>query len=154
MLMTQAAASSLETMMPGTSFQPVLDTDSNPSATRVIICSGKHYYTLLDHFTKVNATDVSLIRVEELSPFPRSQLKEVLAKYTKAEKIVWAQEEPENQGAWSYVQPRIDGVLRDLDLGSGRTIYAGRKSCATVAVAVGSWHKKEVEEIAALPLEV
>ena len=154
MLMTQAAASSLETMMSGTSFQPILDNDPNHSGTRVVLCSGKHYYTLLDHFTKVNSTDVSLVRVEELSPFPRSQLKEVLAKYTKAEKIVWAQEEPENQGAWSYVQPRIDDVLRDLDIGSGRTIYAGRKSCATVAVAVGAWHKTEVEEIAALPLEV
>jgi 2-oxoglutarate dehydrogenase complex dehydrogenase (E1) component-like enzyme len=154
MLTTQAAASSLESMMPGTSFQPVLDTDPNHSATRVILCSGKHYYTLLDHFAKVIATDVSLVRVEELSPFPRRQLKEVLAKYTKAEKVVWAQEEPENQGAWSFVQSRIDGVLRDLDIGSGRTIYAGRKSCPTVAVAVGAWHKKEVEEIAALPLEV
>jgi probable 2-oxoglutarate dehydrogenase E1 component DHKTD1 len=153
--MNKAAASSLETMMPGTKFEPVLDTDPNPSATRIILCSGKHYYTLHEHFTKTNALDqVSLIRIEELSPFPRKQLGEVLKKYSKAEKIIWAQEEPENQGAWPYVQPRIEGVLRDLNLGGGRAIYAGRRSCATVAVAVGAWHKKEVEEIAKLPLEV
>jgi probable 2-oxoglutarate dehydrogenase E1 component DHKTD1 len=153
--MNKAAASSLETMMPGTKFEPVLDTDPNPSASRIILCSGKHYYTLQEHFTKTNALDqVSLIRIEELSPFPRKQLSEVLEKYTKAEKIIWAQEEPENQGAWPYVQSRIEGVLRDLDMGGGRAIYAGRRSCATVAVAVGAWHKKEVEEIAKLPLEV
>jgi len=141
--------------MTGTKFEPVLDTDPNPSATRVILCSGKHYYNLHEHFTKTNALDqVSLIRIEELSPFPRKQLGEVLKKYSKAEKIIWAQEEPENQGAWPYVQPRIEGVLRDLDWGGGRAIYAGRRSCATVAVAVGAWHKKEVEEIARLPLEV
>jgi len=142
-------------MMPGTKFQPVLDTDPNHSATRVILCSGKHYYTLHEHFTKTDAlSQVSLIRIEELSPFPRQQLSEVLAKYTKAEKIVWAQEEPENQGAWPFVQPRIEGVIRDLGIGGGRAIYAGRRSGATVAVAVGAWHKNEVEEIARLPLEV
>ena len=141
--------------MPGTKFEPVLDTDPNHSATRMILCSGKYYYTLHEHFTKTNALDqVSLIRIEELSPFPRKQLSEVLKKYSKTEKIVWAQEEPENQGAWPYVQPRIEGALRDLNLGGGRAIYAGRRSCATVAVAVGAWHKKEVEEIVKLPLEV
>jgi 2-oxoglutarate dehydrogenase complex dehydrogenase (E1) component-like enzyme len=142
-------------MAEGTSFQPVLDTDPNHSATRVILCSGKHYYTLHEHFTKINALDsVSLIRVEELSPFPRNQLKETLSRYTKAEKVIWAQEEPENQGAWPYIQPRVDEVLRELKMGGERAAYAGRRSCPTVAVAVGSWHKKEVEELANLPLEV
>lgn len=142
-------------MAEGTSFQPVLDTDPNPAAERIILCSGKHYYTLLEHFTKLEASDnVSLVRVEELSPFPRKQLKETLAKYTKADKVIWAQEEPENQGAWTYVQPRVDEVLRDLGIRGGRAIYAGRKTCPTVAVAVGDWHKKEVEELARLPLEV
>lgn len=142
-------------MEPGTSFQPVLDTDPNHTASRVIFCSGKHYYTLHDHFTKTNAlSDISLIRIEELSPFPRSQLKEVLSKYENADKVVWAQEEPENQGAWSYVQPRLDEILRDLGMVDGRSLYAGRKTCPTVAVAVGTWHKQEVDEFARLPLEV
>lgn len=147
-------------MGPGTSFQPVLDTDPNYSAKRAILCSGKHYYTLLDHFTKTSAlSQVSLIRVEELSPFPRTQLREVLGKYKEVEKVVWAQEEPENQGAWGYVQPRLDEILRDLAASTGngkemRTIYAGRKTCGTVATAIGAWHKKEVEQIANLPLEV
>ena len=75
--------------------------------------------------------------------------------------MIWAQEEPENQGAWTYVQPRLDQILRDLNMKEKdgdemgmRTLYAGRKSCGTVATAVGAWHKKEVEEIARLPLEV
>lgn len=142
-------------MAEGTSFQPVLDTDPNHSASRVILCSGKHYYTLHEHLGKTNAMgSVSLVRIEELSPFPRDQLKEALSKYTNAEKVVWAQEEPENQGAWSYVQSRVNEVLRQLDMSGGRALYAGRQSCPTVAVAIGSWHKKEVEEIANLPLEV
>lgn len=151
----QAAASTLESMEEGTSFQPVLESEPNHSATRVILCSGKHYYTLLDHFTKISALgDISLVRVEELAPFPRVQLKEALSKYTQVKKVVWAQEEPENQGAWTYVQPRLDEILRELDIGGGRAVYAGRKTCPTVAVAVGAWHKREVEEIARLPLEV
>jgi 2-oxoglutarate dehydrogenase complex dehydrogenase (E1) component-like enzyme len=142
-------------MEEGTSFQPVLDTDPNHSASRVILCSGKHYYTLHDHFTKTSAlSDVSLIRVEELSPFPRSQLKMILSKYTNVDKVVWAQEEPENQGSWSYVQPRLDEVLRDLGMGGNKGLYAGRRTCATVATAVGAWHKREIDEIARLSLEV
>lgn len=147
-------------MEEGTSFQPVLDTEPNHAAKRIILCSGKHYYTLHEHLTKTSAmSDVSLIRVEELSPFPRDRLREVLGKYKEVEKVIWAQEEPENQGAWIYVQPRVDELLRDLNLSFGdgdklRTLYAGRKTCGTVATAVGAWHKKEVEDIARLPLEI
>lgn len=143
-------------MIEGTSFQPVLeDAQPNHSASRVILCSGKHYYTLSDHLARTSPqnTDVALVRVEELSPFPRGRLSEVLAKYPQAEKWVWAQEEPENQGAWTFVQPRIDQILRDLGK-RGSVVYAGRKTCPTVATAVGAWHKREVDEIARLPLEV
>ena len=70
--MAQAAASSLDTMIEGTSFQSVLeDAAPNHSASRVVLCSGKHYYTLSDHFAKSSSDDVALVRVEELSPFPR-----------------------------------------------------------------------------------
>lgn len=142
-------------MEEGTSFQPVLDTEPNHAASRIILCSGKHYYTLHEHFTKTSSMfDISLIRVEELSPFPRTRLREVLGKYGNAERVIWAQEEPENQGSWPFVQSRLDEVLRDLGMGGGRALYAGRKSCATVATAVGAWHKREVDEIARLPLAV
>lgn len=97
-------------------------------------------------------SEVALVRVEELSPFPRKDLKEVLEKYDNAH-IVWAQEEPETQGPWTYVRPRVEDLLRGL----GRETfirYAGRRTAATVATGVGAWHKAEVAEILKYALEV
>jgi probable 2-oxoglutarate dehydrogenase E1 component DHKTD1 len=144
-------------MQEGTTFQPVLECEHNPSpsaTTRLILCSGKHYYTLLDHLSQSQNESLractSLIRIEELSPFPRAQLRDILGKYIKNDvKVIWAQEEPENQGAWTFVKPRIEEVLRDsASGGTGIEVgYAGRKSGATVATAVGDWHKRELKEI-------
>jgi probable 2-oxoglutarate dehydrogenase E1 component DHKTD1 len=132
-------------MAPGTTFQPILDIESNPPhPERLVLCSGKHYYTLAEALGKQPA-DVALVRIEELSPFPRKELEEVLDKYSSAD-IVWAQEEPENQGAWPFVRPRIEETLRSMSR-SDMVLYRGRESCATVATGVSSWHKREAEEI-------
>jgi probable 2-oxoglutarate dehydrogenase E1 component DHKTD1 len=135
-------------MGPGTRFEPVLEGEHNTSqAKNLVLCSGKHYYTLLEALTAAGKTDqTSLVRVEELSPFPREKLQEVMGRYTAVEQVVWAQEEPANQGAWTYVRPRIEGVIRSLGLNLPLG-YAGRKEGATTATAVGSWHKREVEEL-------
>ena len=90
--------------------------------------------------------DTALVRIEELSPFPYSEVKAVLRKYGDSE-IVWAQEEPENQGAWSYVLPRLDVALQGIGKEGKKIRYAGRKSGATVATGVAAWHKAEVGEI-------
>lgn len=133
-------------MSEGTSFKPVLDLDTNPhSPDRVILCSGKHFYTISETLAARSSSNIALVRIEELSPFPRKEVKEVLEKYSDAE-IVWAQEEPENQGAWTYLRPRLDEILKDV--GMDEVAYRGRKSCATVAVGVGAWHKREVQELA------
>jgi len=146
LLRSPLAASPLSDMAGSIRFRPVLDSETNePSARRVILCSGKHYYTLSERLTAAPDPDIALVRVEELSPFPYRQLAGVLGKYTNAH-LVWAQEEPRNQGAWSYVRPRIEEVLGGMGR-QARVRYAGRKEGATVAVAVGEWHKREVEEI-------
>nr|XP_019050186.1 oxoglutarate dehydrogenase (succinyl-transferring), E1 component [Kwoniella bestiolae CBS 10118]OCF29116.1 oxoglutarate dehydrogenase (succinyl-transferring), E1 component [Kwoniella bestiolae CBS 10118] len=146
LLRSPLAASSLEDMTPGTTFQPLLEGPTNPSAQRVILCSGKHYYTLLEALGKSDkSSSVDLVRIEELSPFPYSELEKVLKKY-KGKEVVWAQEEPSNQGAWSYVKPRLESVMESVGH-EGKIRYAGRAGGATTAVAVGEWHKKEVEEI-------
>lgn len=88
----------------------------------------------------------AVIRIEELSPFPRSELIATLAEFKSMRDVVWAQEEPENQGAWGYVRPRIEGVLESLRY-HRKVRYAGRKSGATTATGVGVWHKREVEDI-------
>ncbi|WVQ79042.1 oxoglutarate dehydrogenase (succinyl-transferring), E1 component [Cryptococcus sp. DSM 104549] len=155
LLRSPLAASPLEDMLPSTRFQAVLDTPPKSQAERVVLCSGKHYYTLLEKAAAAGREDVALVRIEELSPFPYAPLEEVLSKYLGAsgvKKVVWAQEEPQNQGAWTYARPKIEGVLKKVGWEGGLE-YAGRKPGATTATGVGAWHKKEVEEIVRDALE-
>ncbi|KAJ2233850.1 hypothetical protein IWW45_003877 [Coemansia sp. RSA 485] len=115
LLRLASAASSLSEMGPGTSFQPVLDdpTVADPRIVqRVIMVSGKLYYDL----AKIKeehplGEHIAIVRVEELSPFPRDALYNALAKYTSASDFVWVQEEPRNAGAYSFVAPRIKQLL-------------------------------------------
>lgn len=136
---------------PGTRFRPILESEhTSRSIKTVILCSGKHYYSLLEYITQTAAaadrlSDFCFVRIEELSPFPRAELANILRRYKRAD-LVWAQEEPENQGPWTYVRPRLEQITRGL--GKYRKIrYAGRKSGATVATGVGAWHKAESLEI-------
>lgn len=134
----------------GTRFRPVI-ADQVDSASKVLLCTGKHYYTLREALDKEEVTDVALVRIEELSPFPYEELEDALSQYPPSSPVVWAQEEPENQGAWNYIRPRVDKLLSDR--GSEMVGYAGRRGGATTAVGVGAWHKKEAEEIVAAALE-
>jgi 2-oxoglutarate dehydrogenase E1 component len=86
-------------------FQELIDDSSAKSTdvSKVVICSGKLYYDLLEAKQEKKANDVALIRLEQLYPFPQKQVDAILAKYKKAKRIVWAQEEPENMGAWTYI---------------------------------------------------
>jgi len=131
-------------MSPGTTFQPVIS-DNVADAKRIIMCSGKHYYTLADAIAKEGIKDISLVRLEELSPFPYAEVKAALANYSPDTKVTWAQEEPANQGAWAYVRPRLDEILAKR--GQEPAAYAGRKASATTATGVGAYHKAEVEQI-------
>ncbi|WWD16700.1 oxoglutarate dehydrogenase (succinyl-transferring), E1 component [Kwoniella shandongensis] len=150
LLRSPLASSSLDDMTLDTRFQPVLENPSNsPAAKRVIFCSGKHYYTLSEQISKLDKVDqIALARIEELSPFPYKEVGAVLSKYSSSScpEVIWAQEEPENQGAWTYVRPRLDHLL-EANGWKGKLRYARRKSCPTTAVGVGSWHKKEMEQI-------
>lgn len=87
-------------------FQEVIADDvvKPTSARKVVLCSGKVYYDLIEKREKDKIKDVAVIRLEQLHPFPKNQVDDLLAKYTKAEDFVWLQEEPENMGYWNYVQ--------------------------------------------------
>ena len=82
---------------------------------RVVLCSGKVYFDLLKARAEKGDDTVALVRVEQLYPFPRISLGEVLRRYRNAE-VVWCQEEPENMGAWGFVDRRIEQVLAGLDV--------------------------------------
>ena len=87
-------------------WQPVMDDPDRPDAAgvrRVVLCSGKVFYDLLAGRRKAGLTDVALVRMEQLYPLPAEELEDALARYTAATELVWAQEEPANQGGWPHV---------------------------------------------------
>jgi 2-oxoglutarate dehydrogenase E1 component len=89
---------------------------------RVVFCSGKVYYDLIQEAVKRKLTDVAIVRVEQLYPFPRSQVQAELAKYPNVQEVVWCQEEPQNQGAWYQIKHHLAACI-----GDEHTLhYAGR----------------------------
>uniref|UniRef100_A0A182JSU8 Transketolase-like pyrimidine-binding domain-containing protein n=1 Tax=Anopheles christyi TaxID=43041 RepID=A0A182JSU8_9DIPT len=132
---------------PGTHFQPVLsdpehgDRVDPKRVRRVVLCSGKHYYTLQSERKSRQVGDVALVRVESLCPFPVQAIRDELAKYPNAREFVWSQEEHRNMGAWTFVQPRFENMCER------RIQYRGRPEAATVAVGVSQWHVREAEDV-------
>jgi 2-oxoglutarate dehydrogenase E1 component len=102
----------------------------------VILTSGKVYFELLEYRRKHGVSDTPIIRVEQLYPFPSQQLAAELARYPNLKTLVWCQEEPRNQGAWSYIEPRLREVLA-----AGVTpSYAGPAASASTAPGYHSAH--------------
>lgn len=106
---------------------------------RVIACSGKVYYDLVKKRTEKEADDVAIIRVEQLYPFPHKAFAAELKKYPNATEIVWCQDEPQNQGAWFFIQHNIhENMLDGQKLG-----YAGRAASASPAVGYSHLHQEQ-----------
>ena len=145
LLRHKRAVSALSDMAAGTSFHRCLD-DLAPcdpkKITRLVLCSGKVYYDLLDAREKTGRDDVYLLRVEQLYPFPGDVIAQYAAKFPSLEDIVWAQEEPKNAGAWSFVEPLIEAAVR-------RPIYAGRAAAAATATGLMRRHNAEQAKLIA-----
>jgi 2-oxoglutarate dehydrogenase E1 component len=146
LLRAREVASRLDAMGPGTSFHRVIDDPATPAdgsrIRRVVLCSGKVYFDLARARADKHADSVALVRVEQLYPFPFSALGRVLARYRNAE-IIWCQEEPQNMGAWVFVDRRIEQVLAGLDIAARRPRFAGRAEAASPATGL---HKRHVDE--------
>ena len=139
------AVSSIDELAKG-EYQPVIpeiDDISPKKVARVVMCSGKVYYDLLEKRRELKLTNVVIIRIEQLYPFPTERLKEVLELYKHVKKIIWCQEEPKNQGAWYSTQHNIFDCLNDKQ----ELLYVGRQSAASPAVGYLSVHLKEQEEL-------
>ena len=112
---------------------------------RVLICSGKVYYDLLEETERRkqngDAGNVAIIRIEEIYPWPANELAEIVRQYVNAEKVIWVQEEPANMGAWTFVRERLTDVLRPQQ----RIGYAGRPEQASPAVGSLRVHRQEQE---------
>jgi 2-oxoglutarate dehydrogenase E1 component len=109
---------------------------------RVVLCTGKVYYDLLAERRDRGLRDVAIMRLEQLYPFPERTLAFALKRFTKAH-IVWCQEEPENMGAWSFVDRRIERVLTALKHRAKRPVYAGRPAAASPATGLARVHAAE-----------
>jgi len=142
LLRLPAAASSLEDLTSG-GFQPVIDDRGvpDPSAVkRVVFCSGKVYYDLIEARKKTEAAGVAIVRLEQFYPFPLERLREVLGGYANAKQLVWAQEEPKNMGGWTFVEPRLENLVPVCE----RPVYVGR--AASASPATGSYHIHQAEQ--------
>lgn len=110
---------------------------------RVVLCTGKVYYDLLEERRKRQLTKVAILRVEQLYPFPEQCLRQLLADYTKAKQWVWCQEEPMNQGGWLYIASLIKTCLKEGQVLS----YVGRAATASPAVGYAVVHSKEQQTL-------
>ncbi|MBV9117280.1 MAG: 2-oxoglutarate dehydrogenase E1 component, partial [Acetobacteraceae bacterium] len=146
LLRHRLAVSPLHEMAAGSAFQfvvPEIDQiGPDESVRRVVLCSGKVYYDLLATRRERNLNDVAILRLEQLYPFPEKTLGRLLAPYRNAE-VVWCQEEPENMGAWGFVDRRIEKVLGGLDGAAKRPSYAGRPAAASPATGFARTHAAE-----------
>jgi 2-oxoglutarate dehydrogenase E1 component len=149
LLRHKLATSSLKDMGKNSSFKrviPEIDAIDEKKARKVIICSGKVYYDLLEERRNRKITDVAIIRLEQFYPFPHESLAKELKKYPNAQ-VIWCQEEPENMGGWSFVDRRIEKVLVECKSKNSRPVYVGRGEGAATACGYMKTHKAQQEKL-------
>ena len=140
LLRHKLAVSTLDELADGQFQQLIADASADPKKVRrVVLCSGKVYYDLIEDVQKRGQDDVAVIRVEQLYPFPRELLAAQLKKYAKASDVIWCQEEPQNQGAWYQIKHHLQACL-----GKNQALsYAGRSRSPSPAVGHFADHVEE-----------
>ncbi len=150
LLRHKLCVSTLDEMVAGTQFRPVIGEHASLAADskirKVVISSGKVYYDLLEARDKQGLKDVSLVRMEQFYPYPDKMLGEILKPYKNAE-IIWCQEEPENMGAWAFLDRRIEGTLSRIKHKAGRPRYVGRPEAASPAAGYLKVHNREQQSL-------
>jgi 2-oxoglutarate decarboxylase len=152
LLRLPAASSTIDELTTG-GFQPVIDdthiTDRN-AVTRIALCSGKVYYDLEAARNADASVRTAVIRLEQFYPFPAEALKKIFASYPNAKQFVWAQEEPQNMGGWTFVQNRIQSLLRE----GVELRYVGRTPSASPATGSYAIHELEQKQLVEQTLSV
>jgi len=157
LLRHKRAVSNLSDMADGTSFHRVMvdgaeagcdvggvTLKADDKITRVVLCSGKVYYDLIDHRAKTGRDDIYVLRLEQFYPWPLKSLSNELKRFKNAE-LIWCQEEPKNMGGWQFVDPWLELTLERLDVKAKRARYVGRPASASTAAGLMSRHLKELE---------
>jgi multifunctional 2-oxoglutarate metabolism enzyme len=145
LLRLPAASSNIDELASG-GFQPLIDDaeiQDRDAVTRIVLCSGKVYYDLADARKKSEGRSVAVVRLEQLYPFPLQAVRDMLAKYPNAKEFVWAQEEPQNMGGWTFVHERLENLLQSCE----RPKYVGRSASASPATGSYSIHQKEQAQL-------
>lgn len=153
LLRHRASVSSLDDLSNG-SFRPIITETEQMTAEhaeRVVFCSGKVYYDLLQTRREKEIDRVAIVRIEELYPFPVADYAKTIKSYGNAKEIVWCQEEPQNQGAWYQIRHRLQAPLES----DHKLFYAGRHGAAAPASGVYALHVKQQQALvfAALGVE-
>ena len=152
-LLRLPAATSTIDELANDGFKPLIDDAEiqDPAAVKkIVLCSGKLYYDLVDARKKAPAPHAAIVRLEQFYPFPLTSIRETLARYENARELVWAQEEPQNMGGWTFMQERLENLLPDCR----RPRYVGRASSASPATGSYSIHQKEQAQLVADALSV
>jgi len=157
LLRHKRCTSTLEELGPNSTFHRLLWDDaeapnsktdiklqSDDKIRRVILCSGKVYFDLLEDREKRGVDDVYLMRLEQLYPFPAKALHDELSRFKNAE-VVWCQEEPKNMGAWFFIQPYVEWVLEQMDRAGERPRYVGRAASASTATGLMRTHLAQLQ---------
>ncbi len=145
--------SDLEDFTEGSSFHRVLWDDaqkghsdtklvSDDKINRVVMCSGKVYFDLLEERDARGIDDIYLLRFEQFYPFPAMSALKELERFPQAE-MIWCQEEPKNQGAWTFMEPNLEWVLTRMNATHSRPVYVGRAASASPATGLASQHKAQ-----------
>jgi len=127
----------------GSFLEAIDDPNAPKAAKRLVFCTGKVYYDILEIRKSDPKADFAVVRIEQLYPLPIERLKELIAKYSGIEEYIWMQEEPKNMGAWCYISHLLLKLLPD-----GKKLeYIGRKTSASPAVGSYALHKQELKEL-------
>jgi 2-oxoglutarate dehydrogenase E1 component len=150
LLRHELSVSSLEDLSGGGFARVLGEIDDVPAqqVQRVVFCSGKVYFDLLQARRKEALRDVALVRIEQLYPFPSEEYQAMLNRYPNAREVVWCQEEPQNQGAWYQIRHR----LQELVMGRRPVLYAGRGPSAAPATGIAKIHEIEQQTLVAAAL--
>ena len=127
-------------------FRRILSDPSAPEdkdVKRLVLCSGKVAYDLIEARDKAGDKNTAIVRVEQLYPFPSEPLAERLRRMTNVEQVIWAQEEPKNNGYWTFVEPFVERCMAEAGVKPKRPIYAGRAPSASPATGLAKRHAAE-----------
>ncbi len=155
LLRHKLAVSSLADFTGDSHFRRILSDPNAPAdkdVRRLVLCTGKLAYELFEARDKAGDRHTAIVRIEQLYPFPGEALLARLQRMTGLEEVVWAQEEPKNQGYWAHVEPRLERRLGEANLKPKRPVYAGREPSASTATGLAKRHLAEQAALIAAAL--